>query len=291
MFIKQLFTECLSEFSYYIESDGIAAVIDPLRDVDEYLEMAKERKASIKYIFETHLHADFVSGHIELANATNANIVFGPECKAHFKAVIGKDGEIFELGKAQIKLLHTPGHTLESSSFLLFDEQGKEKAVFTGDTLFVGEVGRPDLAQQSEILTTSDLAAMLYDSIMAKLATLPDDVIVYPGHGKGSTCGKNIGAEKESTIGQQKSSNYAFLTPSKEDFIKAVISNLPDPPKYFSHNAQINKDGYESLSLILEKGLQKITAEDIKKKIKEFEVVILDTRPVSYTHLTLPTKA
>ena len=280
MFIKQLFTECLSEFSYYIESDGTAAVIDPLRDVDEYLEIAKERNASIKYIFETHFHADFISGHIELANVTNATIVFGPECKARFKAVVGKDGDIFELGKTKIKLLHTPGHTLESSSYLLFDEQGKEKAVFTGDTLFVGEVGRPDLAQQSEILTTNDLAAMLYDSITTQLTTLPDHVIIYPGHGKGRACGKNIGVEKESTIGEQKISNYALLTPTKEDFIKAVISHLPEPPKYFSLNAQINKDGYESLELILEKGLKKVTIDEIKNKIRELDVVLLDTRPV-----------
>ncbi len=281
MFVKQLFTDCLSEFSYYIESDGVAAVIDPLRDIDEYLEIAKERNATIKYIFETHFHADFISGHIELANATNATIVFGPECKARFKVLIGNDEEVFELGTVKIKLLHTPGHTLESSSYLLLDEKGEEKAVFTGDTLFVGEVGRPDLAQQSDVLTTNDLAAMLYDSITTKLTTLPDNVIVYPGHGKGSSCGKNIGVEKETTIGEQKSTNYALLTPTKEDFIKAVINDLPVTPKYFPVNAKINRDGYESLELILSKGLQQVTIDEVKSKIKELEVIVLDTRPAN----------
>jgi len=280
MFIKQLFTECLSEYSYYIESDGEAAVIDPLRDIEEYLAIAKERNATIKYIFETHFHADFVSGHLDLAKATNAVIVFGPECKARFKVLFGNDGEIFTLGKSKVKLLHTPGHTLESSSFLLIDENAKEQAVFTGDTLFVGDVGRPDLSQQSEILTTNDLAGLLYDSITTKLLTLPDEVIVYPGHGKGSSCGKNIGAEKQTTIREQKASNYALLANNKEEFIKLVISDLPTPPKYFPINAKINKDGYESLEILIEKGLQQLSVDDIKKRIKDFDVVILDTRPV-----------
>ena len=278
MFIKQMFTECLSEYSYYIENEGEAAVIDPLRDIEDYIALAKERNATIKYIFETHFHADFISGHLDLAKATQAKIVFGPDSQPRFNAIIAKDSDVFSLGKEKIKLLHTPGHTLESSCYLLIDEQGINQAVFTGDTLFIGDVGRPDLAQISDILTTKDLASMLYDSIHSKLFSLSDEIIIYPGHGKGSACGKNLGAESTSTIGEQKTSNYALLTPNKEDFIKTVLSDLPEPPKYFPLNAKINKDGYEDLNNLLLIGLQELSVDDFKTQLSESDVVVLDTR-------------
>src|SRR5947208_2781402 len=245
MYIKQLYTNCLSEAAYYVESEGEAAVIDPLRDIEEYLHLAESRKATIKYIFETHFHADFVSGHIDLSKASGAPIIFGPATETHFPVHVATDGEVFKLGKISIQVLHTPGHTLESSCYLLKDESGKNYAVFTGDTLFVGDVGRPDLSSGN--LTKEELAGMLYHSLQSKIVPLANDVIVYPAHGPGSACGKNLGPETQSTIGSEKETNYALKPQTKEEFTKAVNEGLAEPPQYFSINARINKEGYESL--------------------------------------------
>lgn len=278
MFIKQLYTGCLSEAAYYIESNGEAAVVDPLRDIDAYLQLAAERKATIKYIFETHFHADFVSGHIDLAKATGATIVYGPKTETRFDVHVAKDSEVFTLGAISIKVLHTPGHTLESSCYLVKDENGKDYCVFTGDTLFVGDVGRPDLAQKGADLTMQDLAGMLYESLQKKIVPLADDVIVYPAHGPGSACGKNLGPSTYSTIGEEKQTNYALQAKSKEDFIQAVTDGLAAPPQYFPINAKINKEGYESLDAVMEQSLQPLSVEDVKKAIAE-GVLLLDTRP------------
>lgn len=275
MFIKQLYTSCLSEAAYYIESDGEAAIIDPMRDIDEYIQLAKERRAAIKYIFETHFHADFVSGHIDLANATNAPIVYGPKTETAFTATIANDGQIFSIGKIQLKVLHTPGHTIESTCYLLKNEEAKDYAVFTGDTLFVGDVGRPDLVAGDT--TKEEMAGMLYESIQAKLLPLADDVIVYPAHGPGSSCGKNIGTDTQSTIGEQKQTNEALKQTSKEDFVQMVTEDLPAAPNYFPINAKINKEGYESMGTVLENGLTALSVEEFKQHLNEDEVV-LDTR-------------
>lgn len=277
MFIKQLYTGCLSEAAYYIEDNGEAAIVDPLRDIDVYLELAAERKTTIKYIFETHFHADFVSGHIDLAKATGAKIIYGPNTETSFDVHVAKNGEKFQLGKVAIEVLHTPGHTLESSCYLLKDENGKDHCVFTGDTLFVGDVGRPDLAQKDEELTMEDLAGMLYESLQNKIIPLADDVIVYPAHGPGSSCGKNLGPYTHSTIGEEKQTNYALKARDKKDFIKAVTEGLDAPPQYFPINAKINKEGYDSLDEILEKSLKPLSIEEVKKVITD-EVLILDTR-------------
>jgi hydroxyacylglutathione hydrolase len=277
MYIQQLYTGCLSEAAYYLESDGKAAVIDPLRDVDVYLQLAKERNAVIEYIFETHFHADFVSGHLDLSKATGATIVYGPETHTKFPVHVAKDGERFQLGKLSIEVIHTPGHTLESTCYLLRDEKGEEHAVFTGDTLFVGDVGRPDLAQKGEDLTVNDLAGMLYDSLNKKIMPLKDGVIVYPAHGAGSSCGKNMGPETHSTIGEQKITNYALQTKSKEEFIKAVTDGLTAPPQYFPLNAQINKEGYDSLQAIMEKAMRALTVESFKELATD-DVFVVDTR-------------
>lgn len=281
MFVKQLYTGCLSEAAYYIESNGIAAVVDPLRDIEEYLMLAKERNSTIRYIFETHFHADFVSGHLDLAAATGATIVYGPGTQTSFPVHVAKDGEVFEVGKLQIQVLHTPGHTLESSCFLLKNEEGKDHAIFTGDTLFVGDVGRPDLAQKTNELTMDDLAGMMYDSLQNKIIPLADDVIVYPAHGAGSSCGKNLGPETFSTIGEQKANNYALQQQSKEDFIKAVTDGLAAPPQYFPINARINKEGYDSLDAVLAKGMTALDIPAFKIKTKEANVIIVDTRKAS----------
>ena len=278
MFIKQLYTGCLSEAAYYIESDGEAAVIDPLRDIESYLQLANERKAVIKYIFETHFHADFVSGHLDLAASTGATIVYGPGTVTGFPVHVAADNESFKIGKLSVTVLHTPGHTLESSCYLLKDEAGKDHAVFTGDTLFVGDVGRPDLAQKGNEITMDDLAGMLYNSLQSKIVPLADDVIVYPAHGAGSSCGKNLGPETHSTIGDQKTSNYALQAQSREDFIKAVTDGLNEPPQYFPINARINREGYESLDSVLEKGLQALDVAAFKAKSQEENVILLDTR-------------
>ncbi len=281
MYIEQLYTGCISEAAYYIESDGVAAVIDPLRDIDAYLELASKRNARIQYIFETHFHADFVSGHLDLAAATGATIVYGPNTVTEFPVHVAKDGESFQIGKLRIDVLHTPGHTLESSCYLLHDEAGKAHAIFTGDTLFVGDVGRPDLAQKGAELTMEDLAGMLYESLQQKIMPLADEVILYPAHGAGSSCGKNLGPETYSTIGAQKQSNYALQPQSKEDFVKAVTEGLAAPPQYFPINAAINKQGYTSLNSVLEKGLQALDIPGFKLASKQSNTFILDTRHAS----------
>jgi glyoxylase-like metal-dependent hydrolase (beta-lactamase superfamily II)/rhodanese-related sulfurtransferase len=278
MFIKQLYTGCLSEAAYYIESKGEAAIIDPLRDIDEYLQLANERKASIKYIFETHFHADFVSGHLDLSKATEAPIVYGPGTETKFDAHIAKDGEIFKIGDLAIEVMHTPGHTLESSCYLLKDEKGKDHCVFTGDTLFAGDVGRPDLAQMEGEITTSDLAGMMYDSLHSKIFPLADDVIVYPAHGPGSSCGKNLGPNTYSTIGEEKQYNYALKAESKEKFIEAVIDGIPPPPQYFPINAKINKEGYDNMDDVLLNGMRAIPVAEFKKLIQDENIIVLDTR-------------
>ncbi len=277
MFIQQLYTGCLSEAAYYIESNGEAAVIDPLRDIDEYLQLANSRKASIKYIFETHFHADFVSGHLDLSTATGAPIVYGPGTDTKFPVHVAKDGEKFSIGDLSIEVLHTPGHTLESTCYLLKDEQEKDHCIFTGDTLFVGDVGRPDLAQKGEEITMNDLAGMLYDSIHAKLFPLADDVIVYPAHGPGSSCGKNLGPNTQSTMGEEKQTNYALKAENKQAFIEAVTDGITAPPQYFPINALINKEGYESLDAVLKQGMTALPVEEFKKLITD-DTIILDTR-------------
>ncbi len=277
MFIQQLYTSCLSEAAYYIEDNGEAAVIDPLRDIDVYLQLANERKASIKYIFETHFHADFVSGHLDLGQATGAPIVYGPGTVTKFPVHVAKDRETFKVGNLTIEVLHTPGHTLESSCYLLKDASGNNHCVFTGDTLFVGDVGRPDLAQKGAELTMTDLAGMLYDSIHRKLFPLADNVIVYPAHGPGSSCGKNLGPETQSTIGTEKKQNYAMKAVSKDDFIKQVTEGITAPPSYFPLNARINKEGYDSLEKVVEKGMQALSPVAFQAKATD-DMILLDTR-------------
>jgi glyoxylase-like metal-dependent hydrolase (beta-lactamase superfamily II)/rhodanese-related sulfurtransferase len=277
MFIKQLYTGCLSEAAYYIESNGEAAIIDPLRDIDPYLELANERKAQIKYIFETHFHADFVSGHLDLSNATAAPVIYGPLTETKLPVHIAKDGEKFQLGELTIEVLHTPGHTLESTCYLLKDKNGKSHCVFTGDTLFVGDVGRPDLAQKGNEITTNDLAGMMYESLHTKLFPLADDVLVYPAHGPGSACGKNLGPSTFSTIGEEKRTNYAMKAATKEEFIKSVTEGISAPPQYFPINAKINKEGYESLDAVLKEGLKALPVDEFKN-LMDKEVIILDTR-------------
>lgn len=280
MFIKQLYTGCLSEAAYFIESNGEAAVVDPLRDIDAYIQLAKDHNATIKYIFETHFHADFVSGHLDLAKATGATIVYGPATETAFPVHVAKDGEVFSVGKLSIETLHTPGHTLESACYLLKDEEGNNHCVFTGDTLFVGDVGRPDLAQKGADLTMDDLAGMLYDSLQTKIVPLQDNVIVYPAHGPGSSCGKNLGPNTVSTIGEEKQTNYALKAKTKEEFIKAVTDGLSEPPQYFPINAKINKEGYDSINNVLEKGLQPLSVEEVKKFMHQ-DALVIDTRPAS----------
>jgi glyoxylase-like metal-dependent hydrolase (beta-lactamase superfamily II)/rhodanese-related sulfurtransferase len=277
MYIEQLYTGCISEAAYYIESDGEAAVVDPLRDIDAYLELASKRKATIKYIFETHFHADFVSGHLDLAKATGATIVYGPKTETRFDVHVARDGEQFRLGQLRIEVLHTPGHTLESSCYLLKDESGKDHCLFTGDTLFVGDVGRPDLAQKGAELTMQDLAGMMYESLRNKIAPLPDEVIIYPAHGPGSACGKNLGPETYSTLGEEKRTNYALQAKTKEEFIKTVTDGLEAPPQYFPINAKINKEGYESLDALVEESLKPLSIKETKKQM-ESDVILLDTR-------------
>ena len=286
MFIKQLYTNCLSEATYYIESEGEAVVIDPLRDTDVYISLAADRHATIKYIFETHFHADFISGHLDLAKATGAPIVYGPNTETNFPIHLAKDGEIFKLGNVSIEVLHTPGHTLESTCYLLKDENNKQVAVFTGDTLLINEVGRPDLSSGN--LTKEELASMMYDSLQNKILSLEDDVIVYPAHGPGSSCGKNLGPGQFSTIKEQKQDNHALQPQTREDFINAVTDGLLEAPQYFPINAKINKEGYDSLDEVLVKGLQPLSVEEFKN-ILSSDAVILDTRePVEFTQGFVP---
>ena len=276
MFIKQLYTGCLSEAAYYVESEGEAAIIDPLRDIDVYLQLAKERKAKIKYIFETHFHADFVSGHLDLAKTTGAPIIYGPHTETNFPIHKAEDGELFYLGDSTITVLHTPGHTIESSCYLVRTPDGSPPALFTGDTLFVGDVGRPDLSSGS--LSSEELAGMLYDSLQSRILPLPDEVIVYPAHGPGSSCGKNLGPNTFSTLKEEKESNYALKAQSKEDFVRVVTDGLDAPPSYFSVNARINKEGYDSLEEVLDNGLRSLDLASFKKWMEE-DAILLDTRP------------
>jgi hydroxyacylglutathione hydrolase len=276
MEIQQLYTGCLSEAAYFIASEGEAAIIDPLRDVDTYVEMAREKGVKIKYIFETHFHADFVSGHIDLSKKTGAPIIYGPDTHASFKVHVAKDGEEFMIGKLKLKVLHTPGHTLESTCYLLHDEAGVPNSIFTGDTLFVGDVGRPDLFSGN--LSKEELAGMMYESLNSKIKPLNDNIIVYPAHGPGSACGKSLGKETFSTIGAQRANNYAMQEMSKAEFIKVVTTGLNAPPAYFPVNARINKEGYESLEDVYTKALQPLTVAQFKEKVKGDDVWILDTR-------------
>lgn len=275
MYIEQLYTNCLAEAAYYIESEGEAAIIDPLRETEPYIELAEKRGAKIKYVFETHFHADFVSGHIDLSKKVNAPIVYGPDANTKYEVINARDGQEFQLGKVKFKVLHTPGHTPESSCFLLLDEKGKEYAVFTGDTLFVGDVGRPDLLDG--VMSREELAGLLYESLNNKLKTLPDSVIVYPAHGPGSACGKNIGKETFSTIGEQKNFNYALKDQSKEEFIHQVTDGILPPPQYFFEDARINKHGYDSIDSVMAENSKPLSVADFKKEIAN-GALVLDTR-------------
>ncbi len=275
MYIEQMYTNCLAEAAYWIESEGEAAVIDPIRETEPYLKKAAERGVTIKYVFETHFHADFVSGHLDLSKETGATIVYGPGAETSYAVHNAADGEEFRIGKVTVRVLHTPGHTPESACFLLLDENKKEHAVFTGDTLFVGDVGRPDLLDGK--MTKEELASLLFDSLNNKLKPLADDVIVYPAHGPGSACGKNIGKETWSTIGQQKKTNYAMLETDREEFIRKVTDGLSTPPQYFFKDAMINKKGYESIDHVLERNVKPLSAEKAQQLI-ESGALLLDTR-------------
>jgi hydroxyacylglutathione hydrolase len=278
MKIEQIYTGCLAQGAYFIVSNGEAAVIDPLREVEPYIQKANKIGAKIKYVFETHFHADFVSGHLDLAEKTGAEIVYGPNANPAFKAHIAADNEEFKLGDIIIKALHTPGHTLESTSYLLLDENQKPTALFSGDTLFIGDVGRPDLAQKGD-LNMDDLAGMLFESLRTKIMTLPDDIIVYPAHGAGSACGKNMSKETSDTLGNQKRFNYALRADmTKEEFVAEVTAGLPEPPKYFPENVKMNRDGYESIDDVLERGDQALSAEAFEAKANNTGALILDTR-------------
>ncbi|NNC84297.1 MAG: MBL fold metallo-hydrolase [Flavobacteriales bacterium] len=279
MKVEQLYTGCLAQGAYYIESNGEAAIIDPLREVQQYVDMAESRGATIKYVLETHFHADFVSGHLTLSQKTGAPIVYGPNADPDFEAIIAKDGQVFELGDVKIKVLHTPGHTMESTSYLLLDENGKEHSIFTGDTLFLGDVGRPDLAQKAAHMTQEQLAETLFDSLRTKIMTLPDEVIVYPGHGAGSACGKNMSKETVGSIGDQKENNYALRADmSKEEFVKEVTDGLMPPPAYFPMNVKMNKSGYKNIEDVIAKGENALSPDAFETAANETGAVVLDVR-------------
>ena len=279
MKIEQIYTGCLSQGTYYIESNGEVAIIDPLREIDPYLKLAKENNAKIKYIFETHIHADFVSGHLTLSNATGAPIIFGPNTITSYPITIAEDEQVFKLGNLTFVALHTPGHTLESTTYLLKDNLGKDHAIFTGDTLFVGDVGRPDLAQKQSGKTQRDMAGMLFDSLRKKIMPLSDDVIVYPAHGAGSACGKKISKETFSTLGNQKSSNYALdKSLNKEEFINELTEGLESPPAYFPMNVKMNQEGYNHIESILRKNLNPLDPDEFEKLADQSGVLILDVR-------------
>ncbi len=279
MKVEQIYTGCLAQGAYYVESNGEAVVIDPLREVQPYIEKAEKDGAKIKYVLETHFHADFVSGHLDLAKKTGATIIFGPTAKPSFDAHVAKDGEILNVGNIQIKVIHTPGHTMESTCFLLIDENGKETGLFTGDTLFIGDVGRPDLAQKVIAdLTQEKLAAHLYDSLHNKIIPLADDIIVYPAHGAGSACGKNMSKETTDTLGNQKKTNYALQPMTKEKFIDEVLDGLMPPPGYFPENVLLNIKGYESIDEVLHKGTQALNPEAFEVAANETDALLLDTR-------------
>ena len=279
MKVEQIYTGCLAQGAYYVESNGEAVVIDPLREVQPYIEKAEKSGAKIKYVLETHFHADFVSGHLDLAKKTGATIVFGPTAKSSFEAHVAEDGEILKVGNIQIKVIHTPGHTMESTCFLLIDENGKETGLFTGDTLFIGDVGRPDLAQKVIAdLTQEKLAAHLYYSLHNKIIPLADDIIVYPAHGAGSACGKNMSKETTDTLGNQKKTNYALQPMSKEKFIEEVLDGLMPPPGYFPANVLMNIKGYESIDEVLHKGTQALSPTEFEVAANETDALLLDTR-------------
>jgi hydroxyacylglutathione hydrolase len=267
-----------SQGAYYIQSENEAAIIDPLREVQPYLDRAKKDGVQIKYVLETHFHADFVSGHLDLAQKTGATIVYGPSAQPEFKAYIAQDGEELSLGKVKIRVLHTPGHTMESVCYLLIDEQGKETAVFTGDTLFLGDVGRPDLAQKAGSMTEKDLAGLLFDSLMTKIMPLPNNITVYPGHGAGSACGKNMSKETVDSLGHQKETNYALRQASKQDFIEAVTEGLTPPPAYFPMNVAMNKKGYQSIDEVMDKGMKALSPNEFEQLADATGALLLDTR-------------
>lgn len=279
MNIEQIYTGCLAQGAYYITSEGEAAIIDPLREVKPYLDRLERDGVRLKYILETHFHADFVSGHLDLSRKTGAPIIYGPTASPDFECIIAKDGQEFKVGKITIRVLHTPGHTMESTTYLLLDEDGKQHAIFSGDTLFIGDVGRPDLAQKAANLTQEQLASILFHSLREKIMTLPDDVIVYPAHGAGSACGKNMSKETVSTIGQQKQYNYALrANMNEEEFIKEVTEGLLPPPAYFGMNVEMNKRGYESFDTVLNKGMTALSPKEFEVAAEETGALILDTR-------------
>jgi hydroxyacylglutathione hydrolase len=278
MKVEQIYTGCLAQGAYYIESNGEVAIIEPLREIKPYIEKAEKDNAKIKYVLETHFHADFVSGHVDLAKATGAQIVFGPNAQPTFAAHIATDGEELKLGNVIIKVLHTPGHTMESTTFLLLDENGKETAIFSGDTLFIGDVGRPDLAVKSD-LTEEQLAEHLYESLRNKIMTLPDDVVVYPAHGAGSACGKNMSKETTDLLGNQKKTNYALRADmTKEEFVKEVTEGLLPPPGYFPMNVKMNKEGYANIEGVLAQGQQALSPDAFEAAVNETSALVLDTR-------------
>ena len=279
MTVEQIYTGCLAQGAYYIASNGEAVIIDPLREVGPYLDRAEKDGVTIKYILETHFHADFVSGHIDLAAKTGAKIVYGPTANTAFDCHIAQDGEVLKVGDVTIHVLHTPGHTMESTTYLLKDESGKDHAIFSGDTLFLGDVGRPDLAQKAATMTQEDLAGILFDSLRNKIMVLGDDVIVYPGHGAGSSCGKNMSKETVGTIGEQKATNYALrANMTKEEFVTEVTDGLLPPPAYFPENVRLNKTGYESLDKVMERGLRPLSVDAFEVAANETDALILDTR-------------
>lgn len=279
MKIEQMYTGCLAQGAYYITSENEAVIIDPLREIKPYLDRAENDGVKIKYILETHFHADFVSGHVDLAKATGATIVYGPNADPTYAAHIASDGEILNVGNIRIKVLHTPGHTMESSCYLLIDEHGKEHSLFTGDTLFIGDVGRPDLAQKAAHMTQEELAATLYKSLRTKVMTLADDVVVYPAHGAGSACGKKMSKETVSTIGEQKQFNYALrANMTEEEFVKEVTDGLMPPPVYFPQNVAMNKQGYDSINEVMKRAMRSLTPNEFESVANETDVVMLDTR-------------
>lgn len=278
MKIEQIYTGCLAQGAYYIISEGEAAIIDPLRETEPYLEKLERDGVQLKYIFETHFHADFVSGHVDLSRKTGAPIIYGPSAEPEFQAIIAEDGQVFEVGKIKIKVLHTPGHTLESVSYLLIDEEGKENALFSGDTLFLGDVGRPDLAQKAADMTQEELAGLLYDSLYQKILPLNGDITVYPAHGAGSACGKNMQKETEDTLENQKKTNYALNQPDKESFIREVLDGLLPPPAYFGMNVAMNKKGYTSFDEVLSKGLHALPPQQFEEIAEISGALIVDVR-------------
>ena len=279
MKVEQIYTKCLSQGSYYIESNNEVAIIDPLREADIYISKAKASNSKIKYIFETHIHADFISGHLNLAKKSGAEIVYGPKTETNFENIIAKDYQEFKIGYITIVAIHTPGHTVESTTYLLKDSSGKDHAIFTGDTLFLGDVGRPDLSQNS-VMSNRDLASMLFDSLRNKIMTLNDDVIIYPGHGEGSSCGKDLSSETIGTLGDQKKTNYALReNMTKDEFIREVLDGLLDPPKYFPDNVMLNKKGYDESDEIIERSFNALTPSQVKSRLKE-KITILDVRSV-----------